>query len=82
MVIIWGSILKNIGDLNNGRRLKSWMLQYLFSAALNEFFQARATVTLISTCAFSRGPSEKHHPCDLGGSHSDGEPAAEKTFGE
>ena len=56
------------------------MLQYLFSAALNEFFQARATVTLISTCAFSRGPSEKHHPCDLG--VSNGEPAAEKTFAE
>lgn len=57
-------------------------LQYLFSAALKklEFFQTRATVALISTCAFSRGPSEKHHPCDLG--VSDGAPAVEKTLRE
>lgn len=45
-----------------------------------EFFQDGATVTLIPTCAFSGGPSEKHHPCDLG--VSDGKPDAEKTFGE
>ena len=58
------------------------MLPYLSSVALKklEFFQDGATVTLILTCAFSGGPSEKHHPCDLG--VSDGEPDAEKTFGE
>lgn len=58
------------------------MLQYLFAVPLKklEFFQARATVTLIPTCAFFMGPSGKHHPWDLG--VSDGELAAEKTFGE
>lgn len=43
------------------------MLQYLFSADLKkfEFFHTRAVSTLISTCAFSVGTSEKHYPCDL-----------------
>lgn len=52
------------------------MLPYLFSVELKklEFFPAGATVTLIPTCAFPVGASERHHPGDP--RVSDGEHAA------